>query len=34
MAGVLMTARFTSDHGIREHLLMDARDFFIRSFAE
>ena len=33
MAGVLMMARFTSDPQRREQLLVEARDFFIKSFA-
>src|SRR5215470_3138694 len=34
MAGVLMMARFTSDPQRREQMLMEARNFFIKSFAE
>lgn len=34
MAGVLMMARVTSDPQRREHLLMDARNFFIKCFVE
>ena len=34
MAGVLMMARMTSDPQKREQRLMDARNFFIKSFAE
>jgi TetR/AcrR family transcriptional repressor of nem operon len=34
MAGVLMTARFTSDPELREQLLTQARTFFIKSFAK
>ncbi len=33
MAGVLMMARATSDPKKREQMLMDAREFFIKSFA-
>lgn len=34
MAGVLMMARLTSDPKAREQRLMEARDFFIKSFVE
>jgi len=34
MAGVLMMARVSSDPQRREQMLMDARNFFIKSFAE
>ncbi len=34
MAGVLMMARVSSDPQRREQILMDARNFFIKSFAE
>ena len=34
MAGVLMMARVSSDPQKREQMLMDARDFFIKSFTE
>lgn len=34
MAGVLMMARITSDPQLREQRLMEARNFFIKSFAE
>ena len=34
MAGVLMMARVSSDPERREQMLMDARNFFIKSFAE
>ncbi len=34
MAGVLMMARVTSDPQRREQMLMEARDFFIKSFAQ
>jgi TetR/AcrR family transcriptional regulator, transcriptional repressor for nem operon len=34
MAGVLMMARVTSSPEMREQMLMDARNFFIKSFAE
>ena len=34
MAGVLMMARFTSDTQRREQMLMEAKNFFIKSFAE
>jgi TetR/AcrR family transcriptional repressor of nem operon len=34
MAGVLMMARVTSDPERREQMLMQARNFFIKSFAE
>jgi TetR/AcrR family transcriptional repressor of nem operon len=34
MAGVLMMARITADHGKREQRLMEARNFFIKCFAE
>jgi len=34
MAGVLMMARVNSDPHRREHILMEARRFFINSFAE
>lgn len=34
MAGVLMMARVSSDPQRREHILMEARRFFIKSFAE
>jgi len=34
MAGVLMMARVGSDPQRREHILMEARRFFIKSFTE
>jgi TetR/AcrR family transcriptional repressor of nem operon len=34
MAGVLMMARMTSDSQVREQRLIEARNFFIKSFAE
>ena len=34
MAGVLMMARVSSDPQRRDHILMEARRFFIKSFAE
>ena len=34
MAGVLMMARFSSDTQRREQMLMEARNFFIKSFVE
>ena len=34
MAGVLMMARVSSDLQRRERFLMDARSFFIKSFAQ
>ena len=34
MAGVLMMARVSSSAEMREQMLMDARNFFIKSFAE
>jgi TetR/AcrR family transcriptional repressor of nem operon len=34
MAGVLMMARITSAPQKREQMLMEARDFFIKRFAE
>jgi TetR/AcrR family transcriptional repressor of nem operon len=34
MAGVLMMARVSSDPERREQILMDARNFFVKSFTE
>jgi len=34
MAGVLTMVRITSDPQMREQRLMEAREFFIKSFAE
>ena len=34
MAGVLMMARITADPKVREQRLMEARDFFIKSFVD